>query len=233
MQASEQYGGASCLKVSSKSSPASVAGAIAGGAMLLLAFVFLGASGGDGLETAAPSVASSVAALLLTALLGFGLYFGLLLCAGKLEGRCTFSLILLLIVLSSLTAFSASKYMMARQAGLINTPIPVCLSALFSPLSALVLMVMVLLRPRRAVTCLLMAGGLALLAGAYAMGDTMGSLLYLLRSADTTMGGIIYRTMTMRGGVEPGLVGLLLGLMALPVFAGAFLAVSGCLREKP
>ena len=194
---------------------------------------FLSLGGSSSSQSAGLYMANSLLLMLLTVVLGTPLYFGMLLCTGKLKNRSSITFLALMLVLASLSAFSVIKYYLVVKIGLANHYLSVCLRALFNPFSVLLLAAMILMRPRSAVTCLILAGGAALIAAVYAGGSPIDIGLYITRSQSYPLSTGIYVEMMSGAGTGSylSLNGYLLLLNAFPLAGGIFLTVSGYLRE--
>ena len=220
-------------------------GLIAGGTALVLglALLAMGSGAGELLRGAAGTPAAASAVLFFGELhMGAALYFGLLLCIGKLKEKSTFPFIVLALFLAPLAGTAAARYQIARSMGFLNTMVPVMMGTLFNPLSVTLLLCAALLRPRRVVTCLLLAIGLACLSAAFAVGNVTASNIYINDNRLVPLGAWLYRAAASGrllsaasaeagGYVYASFAGLLLTAVALPVGVGAGVLCSGALRE--
>ena len=221
----------------------SLIGGLAAGLLPLAVYALLFLSGSvsrDLVVSAASTDGMNIAVLVFEVLLGSGIYFGLLLCIGKLTHKSTFPLILLLVFGSALAGSGVAGYYLASKMGLLNTWVPLVMNALFAPLPLTLLLSAALLRPRRVVTCLLMAIGIACLSAVYAMGNVTSCLMYNSNRSMVTVGGWLYWLVSAadpRGGRLDfaanvvSAAGIVLVYVAIPIGIGAGLLTSGTTRE--
>ena len=214
------------------SSGALPAGLIAG--LSLLTIGVLSILGGSGIpsEDIARSAGGSVALMLVTLVLGFGIYFLLYLLVGDFRREAPFPLALCILFAMALGTFSICQYMTAHSLHLVNTVLPVAMRAVLNPLTLTFAFVLALLRPRRMSARLLLALSAAAFAATFSLGNYSDSLIYLSRIAD--LGSMIRYVV---GSVDwfstnllfvPGLI-LLLG--AVPALVSGLLALKVSSRD--
>ena len=227
------------------------AGAIAGGVILLAGALLFSR---DPSVFRNSSVFSSCVITLVTALLvavlAFGIYFAVLLCAGRFDSGRWLPFALLVLLSVGFNRTSIVDYLTARNLNLVNTVVMPALCAIVNPLSLMLLLGMIIIRPRRVSACVLFALGAALLSAAHVMGDVSTFVIYvtsrsgwnlgtLLRSA-LVEGNMAASSMTSSGAqidmsaaenLRMSLMGVSLLFVALPVGIGTAFCVRASLRK--
>ncbi|MBR0465020.1 MAG: hypothetical protein IJJ23_11695 [Clostridia bacterium] len=196
-------------------------------------------------ENVISTVLVSLLYAVLTAILAFGAYYVVLLCAGKFDSRrwVPFSLLVLLTVLFN--RLSIADYLTARNLGLFNTIIMPVLYGVVNPLSIMLILGAMILRPQRTSSCVMFALGAALLSAAYVTGDVSSFMIYINNQGGWNL-GMLARRITINSaavvseGVEPqtaanigySVIGVALITAAVPIGLGAALFVSAAQRES-
>ena len=191
------------------------------------------------------ALVSSIIAALLTCLLAFGVYFAVLLCAGKFDAQRWLPFALLVLLTVQFNRISIADYINAHNLSLLNTMIMPVLCGVVNPLSVMLILGAVILRPRRTSTCLMFALGAALLSAAYVTGDVSSYYIYttnrgiqnlglLIRNTAFQASSVISETADPQAAANIGssLVGVILVTAAVPVGLGAALFVNAAQRDS-
>ncbi len=181
---------------------------------------------------------------LATAILAFCVYFIALLCARRFDSRHWLPLSLLILLCVPFDRLSVIDYLAARDLGFLNTVVMPVLHSVANPLSIMLLLGAVILRPQRTSSCASFALGAALLSAAYVAGDASSSLLYLSDRSQWNL-GMLLRNTGMSGSaalpeiagsqaaanISASLTGAMLVLAAIPAGLGAALYINAAQRE--
>ena len=179
---------------------------------------------------------------ILTLILGFGLYFGLLSLAGRFSRGGAMPVGLSMLFAMALGAFSIVGYLLAHTMGVGNTLIPVIFSSLLNPLSFAFAFVLVLTRPADGKARALLALGAALFAACFGLGNYEGSIIHVSSNSSRDFAGVAFiamrnmetlsdtsavLNMQAPSSILASLAGLSLVLSALPAAFSAMLSTLG------
>ena len=232
-----------------KSRPTASVAAGAAAGFLILAFGIALFSRGSVLSDVRvqQSVIISLVSALLVAVLAFGIYFGALICARHFDHARWLPIALLILLSTGFHRISIAEYLIAHHLGLSNTIVMPVLDATVNPLSVMLLLGILLLRPRRMSACLLSALGIALLSAAYVMGDVNAFYIHVRSASQANLGMLLQnvlqsRQMDVSGLDAPAtdadnlrlsLIGLTLMLVSLPIGVGAGFCVHAAQAVDP
>ena len=227
---------------------ASVAAGLIAGGLVLLAGIALFSRYPSAFSSAnvLRSAVVSLICAFLTSILAFGVYAAVLLLAGKCDPRRWFPFALLVMLSVGFNRSSIMDYMTARSLGFVNTIVMPVLSAVANPLSIMLLIGMIIIRPQRASTCALFALGAAFLSAAYVMFD-LSSVVFCIADSNKYTMGMLLRIMLQSStqattqamdvdvrameSMRVGLIGAALMIVSLPLGAGAGLCFHAGRRE--
>ncbi len=212
-----------------------IAGTAAGGLVLAAGILLVSSSPSIFRQSTvlSPAVSGFVAALIV-AVLAFGVYFAVLMCTAVSDRERWLPLSLIILLSVGFNRTSVADYIAAMRIGVVNTPVMPILQAIVNPLSVMLMIGMIILRPRNTTTCVLLALGAALLSAAYVMGDTSSYMIYVMNRSQQNLGLLTRSVLQMAEGAEirTGIAGMLLLFISVPLGVGTALCIRAAQRES-
>jgi len=200
-----------------------VVGAVAAGAAALVVSALGGGLMMD--ATMGRALGSTLLTAVLAAILALIVCTVMLVCSRHCRSGIPFGIIAL--ILSLLSVFNMSDYLLPRSMGVMNTVFPAAFGVLVHPVFIAVLVVLIACRPASDRQLLLTAVGGAAIAAAISTGDWFNPTVFITSSAKQPLSSLMRRAMMTADAGAGGAATLLVAVCAVLGVIGVALVMAG------